>query len=215
VSCVQELRRRYFPDDRLWTIQQGSVLDTEYLSSIGKYDVVYSWGVLHHTGATWQALENVAGLVDDGGTLFIAIYNDQGKWSLRWRAIKRLYNRSARPVQFTLVVAVCVATRWRRWLKDVLRLRPLATWRRAGQLRGMSPWFDCIDWVGGYPFEVAKPEEIFDFYRQRGFILETLRTESANLGCNQFVFSKTERVGPTGTEHKIGALRQRPSHSKA
>jgi 2-polyprenyl-6-hydroxyphenyl methylase/3-demethylubiquinone-9 3-methyltransferase len=199
VSCTRELCRRYFPDDRLWTIEQGSVLDTEYLSSIGKYDVVYSWGVLHHTGAMWQALENVAWLVDDGGTLFIAIYNDQGKLSLRWRAIKCLYNRSARPVQFALVVAVCVATWWRRWLRDLLRFRPFATWRHAGQSRGMSAWFDIADWVGGYPFEVAKPEEIFDFCRQRGFILETLRTEGGNLGCNQFVFSRARAKVSTKT----------------
>jgi 2-polyprenyl-6-hydroxyphenyl methylase/3-demethylubiquinone-9 3-methyltransferase len=46
--------------------------------------------------------------------------------------------------------------------------------------------------VGGYPFEVAKPEEIFDFYHSRGFVLERLRTEGADLGCNQFVFTKSK-----------------------
>jgi 2-polyprenyl-3-methyl-5-hydroxy-6-metoxy-1,4-benzoquinol methylase len=56
VACTKELKRRYFPDDGAWTIEEGSVLDQEYLLRLGQFDVVYSWGVLHHTGAMWQAL---------------------------------------------------------------------------------------------------------------------------------------------------------------
>ena len=94
VACTQELRRRYFPDDESWSVEQGSVLDRDYLSRLGTFDVVYSWGVLHHTGAMWQALENVTSLVsDEKGCLFIAIYNDQGRKSQRWAWIKRIYNQ--------------------------------------------------------------------------------------------------------------------------
>ena len=78
VACTTELKRRYFPEDRKWTIDQGDVLDVDYLNSLGQFDLVYSWGVLHHTGAMWQALENVVPLVAEGGKLFISIYNDQG-----------------------------------------------------------------------------------------------------------------------------------------
>lgn len=191
VACTLELRRRYSTDDPLWTVQQASVLDQLYLSSLGKFDVVYSWGVLHHTGAMWQALENVAGLVAEGGTLFIAIYNDQGKFSRRWTRVKRFYNRSARPVQRLCVLVVCVVMWWRRWLKDLLRFRPFESWNGTSRVRGMSAWWDVIDWVGGYPFEVAKPEEIFHFYHSRGFGLERLRTEGGDSGCNEFVFSKS------------------------
>ena len=55
--------------------------------------------------------------------------------------------------------------------------------------RGMSFYHDLIDWLGGYPFEVAKPEKIFHFYKSQGFILENLYTTN-RLGCNQFVFKK-------------------------
>ena len=53
VECTRELRRRFFPDDTAWIIEQGSVFDKQYLGTLGTYDVVYSWGVLHHTGAMW------------------------------------------------------------------------------------------------------------------------------------------------------------------
>ncbi len=54
VACTQELKRRYFPDDSSWRIEQGSVLNVNYLKSLGHFDIVYSWGVLHHTGDMWQ-----------------------------------------------------------------------------------------------------------------------------------------------------------------
>jgi len=66
-------------------------LDVDYVQALGKFEVVYSWGVLHHTGAMWQALEQAAIPVADGGRLFLAIYNDQEGKSNRWRMVKRLY----------------------------------------------------------------------------------------------------------------------------
>jgi len=190
VACTAELKRRYFPEDPGWIVERGSALDAAYLRSLGQFDVVYSWGVLHHTGAMCQALENVEPLVRHGGKLFIAIYNDQGRASRRWTKVKALYNRSAKPLQFLLVLGVCIATWWKRWVKDFVRLRPFETWRKSGLRRGMSAWYDVVDWTGGYPFEVAKPEQIFDFYRQRGLVLERMRTEGGDSGCNEFLFSK-------------------------
>ncbi len=58
--------------------------------------------------------------------------------------------------------------------------------------RGMSYWHDLIDWIGGYPFEVATPEAIFDFYTTRGFQLTKLKTCGGGLGCNEFVFRRSE-----------------------
>ena len=189
VACTQELRRRYFRVDENWLVEQGSVLDREYLSTLGKFDVVYSWGVLHHTGAMWQALENVTPLVsDEAGRLFIAIYNDQGRKSQRWAWIKRTYNQ--RPWLRPLLLGYGWARAWGvSLLLDLYHLRPFSSWRDYGAVRGMSPWWDVVDWIGGWPFEVATPEAIFRFYRNRGFGLQELITRQG-YGCNEFVFSK-------------------------
>jgi 2-polyprenyl-3-methyl-5-hydroxy-6-metoxy-1,4-benzoquinol methylase len=188
VACAQELRRRYFPQDLDWRIEEGSALEAGYLAGLGTFDVVYSWGVLHHTGAMWQALGNTAALVAPAGKLWIAIYNDQGKISNRWRTIKRTYNRLPGGLRFLVTVPVLVHLYWRRTLKDFLHGRPLETWRNEGKERGMSAWRDLIDWVGGYPFEVAKPEAILDFYLRGGFTLTRLTTCGGSLGCNEYVF---------------------------
>jgi len=191
VACTQTLRDRYFENDARWTVEQGSALDADYLARLGKFDVVYSWGVLHHTGQMWDALANVAPLVADGGQLFVAIYNDQGRVSRIWTFIKRLYNALPRALRFLVLWPVALRIWGPLMLRDFLLLRPFRTWRKYSANRGMSPWHDVVDWVGGYPFEVAKPEQIFDFYRAKGFELTRMTTCAGGLGCNQFVFVKT------------------------
>ncbi len=191
VACTQELRRRYFPGDPAWVVQEGSALDRAYMNSLGQFDIVYSWGVLHHTGAMWEALANVAPLVAPGGLLFIAIYNDQGTPSRRWTALKKMYNRTPRPLRFAISGPVFVKQYWRPVVKDFLLFRPFDCIRNyEGKRRGMTAWRDCVDWVGGYPFEVAKPEQLFDFYVARGFQLRKMLTCGGTLGCNELVFEK-------------------------
>jgi len=122
-------------------------------------------------------------MVRPGGTLFIAIYNDQGWVSRYWTQVKQLYNRS-------------------KWLKALLTALHApyligapylvrGVKGRRNPSRGMTLWFDMFDWLGGYPFEVARPEDIFLFFKQRGFIPENLKTCVGRQGCNEFVFTKS------------------------
>ncbi len=188
VACTCELKRRYCPGDSRWAIEQGSVLDRSYVESLGHFDTVYSWGVLHHTGAMWQALEHAAVPVSPGGQLFIAIYNDQEGTSRRWRAVKRLYCSSwaGRAVVCGVAIPSFIV---RRFAIDCVKgHNPAAVYRDYKKRRGMSPLHDWLDWLGGYPFEVARPEEVFAFYRDRGFELTQLTTKGALAGCNEFVF---------------------------
>jgi len=197
VRCITELKRRYFPDDVHWKIAEGDVLDIPFLNSLGRFDIVYAWGVLHHTGEMWEAAENITALVREGGKLFISIYNDQGVLSLLWEALKSFYNRSSRPIKGLIVLGVGGLLQTGSALIRLARRQnplPFRYWREKKKSRGMSVWHDLVDWVGGYPFEVAKPEEVFDFYRKRGFTLVKLKTCGGGLGCNEFVFVRSGKT---------------------
>jgi 2-polyprenyl-6-hydroxyphenyl methylase/3-demethylubiquinone-9 3-methyltransferase len=195
VACTRELARRYFPDDPSWTIQRGSVLDREAVAALGTFDIVYSWGVLHHTGHMWDALQNAIAPVKPGGRLFIAIYNDTGTQSRRWRRIKRIYNGLPRRARTPFAIAVTLPGEAKRFLGAVIRGRPgefVRSWTDYKRRRGMSMWYDIVDWVGGYPYEFATPDEIFDFYRARGFSLRRMKCGGVGLGCNEFVFERAQ-----------------------
>lgn len=181
VACTAELRRRFFPNDPRWVVQQGSVLDAQYVASLGRFDVVYSWGVLHHTGRMWEAIGLAAERVRPGGQIFIAIYHDQGWRSRYWLGVKRVYNRNklGKLLIIALHLPYFIVL---RWLARTLSRQPIE--------RGMDIWRDMIDWLGGLPFEVAKPESLLKFFQERGFTVRNLKSSGGRLGCNEFVFQK-------------------------
>ena len=93
-----------------------------------------------------------------------------------------------------IALAITFAWSWGWQLtRDFVKLRGLSTWRNYSE-RGMSPWYDLVDWAGGYPFEVAKPEAIFAFLKERGFRLEVLKTCAGGKGCNEFILTQTSRT---------------------
>jgi 2-polyprenyl-6-hydroxyphenyl methylase/3-demethylubiquinone-9 3-methyltransferase len=192
VTTTASLKERRGGDAGDWAIERGDVLDRGYVSTLGQWDVVYSWGVLHHTGDMRAAWENVACSVAPGGQLFISIYNDQGVRSRAWSIIKRTYHRVPSSLRSVFVMFVMGP----REALSALAHGPLAYvrwWRTYKSNRGMSRWHDLVDWVGGYPFEVAKPEDVFDFFHSRGFTLDWMLTCGGGLGCNQFVFTRRQQ----------------------
>ncbi len=195
VACTDELKRRFFPDDRLWVVEEGSALDPDYVKSLGQFDVVYSWGVLHHTGNMWRAMDIARMPVAPGGKLYIAIYNDTGSQSVRWRYIKQCYNKLPNILRSPFALVVNLPKEVRTFSGALMsgRLREYARhWIAPKTTRGMSRWHDMHDWVGGYPYEFAKPEEVYEFYRARGFSLPKFKFGGVGLGCNEFVL---EHIG--------------------
>jgi hypothetical protein len=183
VNCTHELKRRFAPDAN-WTIEQGSALDESYIRSLGQFDVVYSWGVLHHSGDMWKALDLVTIPVVD--KLLVAIYNDQGIQSKFWHILKHAY--VAHPVLRPALALVTLGLTWGP--KCIIRPhRVIGEWKNYSGSRGMSAWHDVVDWAGGYPFEVATPEQLVSFYNKRGFTLASSKTVGRKLGCNEFVFT--------------------------
>ena len=165
----------------------GSVLDAGPLATVrawapGGYDVVHSWGVLHHTGAMWKAIENAASLVGHDGYLVLAIYNRHWTSPL-WTIIKRVYVASPKPVQQML-----------NWLfVPVIYLAKLASTRRnpLRMERGMDFFYNVVDWIGGYPYEYASRREIEQFVAKLGFVAERFVPAIVPIGCNEFVFRRT------------------------
>ena len=184
IACSQELRSRYFLDDPNWSIHKGSVLDNDFLESLGSFDIVYSWGVLHHTGDLWTALDNAASRTKENGILFIAIYNDQGWKSVAWRSVKKCYCSGI--LGKTIISAIFLPYFFFRSLIKSIASgeNKFAEYKKK---RGMSITHDWFDWLGGLPFEVASVEAISHFLREKGFSLRDIKTTKGN-GNNQFVF---------------------------
>jgi 2-polyprenyl-3-methyl-5-hydroxy-6-metoxy-1,4-benzoquinol methylase len=190
VACARELKRRYFPEDAGWTIEDGSVLDGAYMQALGVFDVVYSWGVLHHTGAMWLALERAIGRVAPaGGLLFIAIYADQGWKSRAWWFVKLFYNRLPRflrPAYSFIVGAIVrllVVVKYTLLLRPMTAIAPLFSDDRA---RGMSAKRDAVDWIGGFPYEFATLDALTAYLGARGFTIVRSR-QAGSFGCHEIV----------------------------
>lgn len=196
VACTRHLAESVNGQSR-WFVRSGSVLDRDFLSRLsaefGGFDIIYSWGVLHHTGAMWSAINNAAHLAHPGSLVYIAIYNDQGILSKWWRKIKQIYCKLPGPFKWLVLLPAFIVMWSPAIILDLCTGKGLSRWKGYKVRRGMSPWRDVVDWVGGYPFEVAKPEEILKFFKERGFSLENLTTTQGH-GCCQYVFHLQDKV---------------------
>jgi 2-polyprenyl-3-methyl-5-hydroxy-6-metoxy-1,4-benzoquinol methylase len=191
VECCRQIRATV-GDPINWKVQQGSVLDQQFLEKLGTFDVVYSWGVLHHTGNMWQAVRNAATLVRPEGKFALAIYNrleyntlQRWRGSHKWLRIKKLYNSSGNSIRRVMELSLAA--------KDVaamlVRLRnPVTEVNAYRNNRGMSWWHDIRDWLGGYPYEFASAGEVFTFcHDELGMTLLRLQSTSS-IGCHEFLF---------------------------
>ena len=195
VECCETLRESAGSPEH-WEVRRGSILDKEDVAAMGTFDMVYSWGVLHHTGNMWQAVANAASLVRPGGYFYIAIYNKEERFRIHrdgrigssrsWKVEKRIYSSLPWVIQnaidyvlMAMLIAVyCVTLR-----------NPVAEIRNHKTLRGMSWRIDIKDWLGGYPYEYASVKEVTDFVSELGF--DTIKVdEKGGLVNNEFLFYK-------------------------
>lgn len=194
VDCCTRLRA-LSEHPASWEIHHGSVLDKAFVGGLGTFDVVYSWGVLHHTGEMWTAIRNACELVAPGGVFFLAVYNrvDQfgvfpdGRFgtSRFWEKEKRLYVKMPHVAQraFDGVVATMLIFSYLVTFQNPVR--KIHQFRNL--YRGMSWIVDIRDWLGGYPYEYAGIDEVFHFMKKAGFTLENL-LPNTGFGNNQYLF---------------------------
>jgi 2-polyprenyl-6-hydroxyphenyl methylase/3-demethylubiquinone-9 3-methyltransferase len=192
VETARQVLSKYAPD-RDWQVEKRNVFET-FDDDQRKYDVVYSWGVLHHTGAMWQGIEKTMALVADGGRFAIAIYRKTPCCN-GWRRFKRVYAGLPAGLQIFL--------RWPYIFLFCLALlatgrNPFAYIRNYENNRGMDYFTDVHDWLGGFPYESASPDELKMFFEARGYETVSEFTKPTRLwgvfgtGCNEFLF---RRVG--------------------
>lgn len=188
VSTTQKLKEMAGNPPR-WEVLQGSILNEEFIAKLPKADIVYSWGVLHHTGKMWEAIEKAASLLSDKGVLYIALYTTTSK-SPYWIRIKKKYNNSS-TIEKRLMEAWYII---KHTFKPLL-LRgknPIRYIHEYKKNRGMAYLTNVRDWLGGYPYENAKIEEVLRFARKRlNLELINIKTGEAN---TEYLFIKRENL---------------------
>ncbi len=162
-----------------WQVLDGSVLDEAFMAALDPADIVYSWGVLHHTGKLWDAVRNAAGRIREKGIFYLALYEKTAD-SAYWIETKQRYNRSSRATKLGMECAYVWRTFFRgasprQWFNS---LRYIFTYK---QSRGMAFWTDVRDWVGGWPYEPSTPQEVTDFVGGLGLSMRKVKTGEANI----------------------------------
>ncbi|MDC1073056.1 class I SAM-dependent methyltransferase [Gammaproteobacteria bacterium] len=164
----------------------GSILDSSIIKKFKNdfprgFDVIHSWGVLHHTGNMNQAFFNCASMLAEDGFLIIAIYNRH--WSSPvWRVLKRIYCNTpviGKKILITFFTPIIFLAKLIVTGKNPLR-----------SARGMDFFVDIVDWVGGYPYEYASVVEIEEIGRKNNLQLENVRPSNVPTGCNEFIFRR-------------------------
>jgi 2-polyprenyl-6-hydroxyphenyl methylase/3-demethylubiquinone-9 3-methyltransferase len=194
VECTTALREQFFPHDPDWRVEQGSILDRGYLEKLGRFDIVYSWGVLHHTGAMADAVDNASQLVLPPGMLILALYRKTPLCSF-WALEKRWYCRaSLRAQAFARGLYVGLMR-----LGFALLRRDFRTYiTDYRSKRGMDYIHDVHDWLGGFPYESISPEDVAKTMAALGFepVRSQVRRASFGLfgsGCDEYVYRRGSR----------------------
>jgi 2-polyprenyl-6-hydroxyphenyl methylase/3-demethylubiquinone-9 3-methyltransferase len=170
-----------------WQVESGDALDPQYVEGLGEWPLVYSWGVLHHTGDVWLGLEHALKCVAPGGLFYVALYSEDRQQNPEyWLKIKEKYaNSSSLKKEFMLwSYIVNKIIKWKPWkIPKIIKKS-----REYKKRRGMDYITDIRDWLGGWPMEFVKDDEVVAFANERGFDLEKIIQIEAN---TEFLFRRS------------------------
>lgn len=188
VETARHLLQSGAPDGP-WTVEQRSVFDT---TEMPQFDIVHSWGVLHHTGDMHRAIRMAAERVAPGGLLCIALYRKTPLcWAWRWE--KRFYTAAPLWLRRLFEAAYKTALRVRITLAGG-SFRDYAANYADG--RGMDFETDVRDWLGGYPYESISEAEVDSLASGLGLTSVRRFCDSPGIGvfgsgCDEYVFRRT------------------------
>lgn len=190
LDCTRKIKKKFARDAKNWRIINASILDNKWLKNQDKCNIVYSYGVLHHTGDMWTSLDNAAKLVNKNGFLYIAIYNKYKGLpfsSEQWNKIKGFYSR--RNFIIRKIMEVGYITGYTLGL-ILTGNNPISYFRKyKSNDRGMNLFVDATDWLGGFPYEFASVKEITSFHKERGFRLVNKKLTNRE-GLNIYFFQR-------------------------
>jgi 2-polyprenyl-3-methyl-5-hydroxy-6-metoxy-1,4-benzoquinol methylase len=171
-------------------IRQSSVFELAPETS-GAFDVVYSWGVLHHTGAMHEALQRAAQAVAPGGRFAFALYHRTRMCGF-WRREKRWYAAASPRAQRVARAIYTALLRLRVGLTGGDFRAYVANYHSQ---RGMEFGHDVHDWMGGYPYESISAPEVEAFMRGIGFAHVRSFTSPLTIGlfgsgCDEYVYRR-------------------------
>jgi SAM-dependent methyltransferase len=171
-----------------WQVLQASIFDADP-QSLGCFDVVYSWGVLHHTGDMYGAIRRAAALVAPRGQFIFALYRVT-RLCWFWKIEKRWYARAGSRAQaFARSIYVALFRLAHRGTFD-------AYVNEYSKNRGMSFYHDVHDWMGGWPYESISPAQVDRLMSDLGmrlvrcFTLEGIRAGVFGSGCDEYVYGR-------------------------
>ena len=163
-----------------WIIKQGNILDDNYVKSLGKFDIVYSWGVLHHTGDMWKAIKNAITLSND--LIMLALYSNIANYKNELIAKENYQKLNELDKKKNIADFVMFCKQNLKSNDEILN------WNTPSK-RGMNKYNDIIDWVGGFPYEVCSTEQITNFMKLNGFSLIKKYDPPAQ-ACHEWLFKK-------------------------
>jgi 2-polyprenyl-6-hydroxyphenyl methylase/3-demethylubiquinone-9 3-methyltransferase len=190
VEATKLLAKRAGSPDN-WEIFQGSILDEVFIKRLGTFDIVHAWGVLHHTGNMWQAIDNAIRLCAPDGLVFISIYTGGDRYE-KDLALKHRFNDADERTKREMI------------LNQMRTSKPFynvsgSPGNIPRDARGMTQYHDAIDWLGGLPYEVAHVSEVLLFGINRG--LRPLKVfERDQGGCSVYLFKYCQNYPGTGRD---------------
>lgn len=193
VDNVNKLKKNFsIPLDFKWHAEVMSIVDDHDLLHINSGDIVYAWGVLHHTGDMWKALKNTLTIVKKNGVVYLMIYRD-AHLAYIWKIVKKTYVHAPNFIKFIMRNSFAAIQIAGILAKGKNPFRSIKNYELKS--RGMSWYTDVVDWIGGYPFEYAEAEEIIDFFQRNGFELAKIKPKISKkswglwgTGSYQYIF---------------------------